>query len=44
MVHKALGQETNMVVDYKTKAKTLKLGDKYEPDGIPKTLIPIYGG
>lgn len=38
MAHKALGQETNMIVDYKTKTKTLKLGDKYEPDCIPKRL------
>ena len=33
-------QEINMTVDYGTKAKTLKLKDRYKPDGIPEALIP----
>ena len=32
-----------MVVDYGTKAKTLKLRVRYEPDGIPEALIPLDG-
>ena len=31
--------ETNMAVDYGTKAKTLKLNDRCKPDGIPEALI-----
>ena len=31
--------ETNMAVDYGTKAKTLKLNDTCKPDGIPEALI-----
>ena len=32
-------KETNMAVDYGTKAKTLKLKDRCKPDGIPEALI-----
>ena len=32
-------QETNMAVDYGTKAKTLKLKDRCKPDGILEALI-----
>ena len=32
-------QETNMALDYGTKAKTLKLKDRCKPDGIPEALI-----
>ena len=33
-----------MAVDYGMKAKTLKLRDNYEPDGIPEALITKYRG
>jgi hypothetical protein len=33
-----VGQETNMAVDYGTKAKTLKLRVRCKPDGIPEAL------
>jgi hypothetical protein len=42
-VWKVIGQETNMAVDYRMKAKTLELGNRCEPDGILKALIPLYG-
>ena len=32
-----------MVVDYRMKAKTLKLKDRCKPDGIPEALIPNNG-
>ena len=35
MARKVLGQEKSMALDYGTNAKHSKLGDKYEPDGIP---------
>ena len=39
MVRTVLGQETNMAVDYGTKAKTLELRVRCEHDGIPEALI-----
>ena len=35
MARKVLGQGKNMALDYGTKAKHSKLGDKCEPDGTP---------
>ena len=36
-----LGQETNMVVDYGTKVKTLELRDRCKTNGIHEALIPV---
>jgi hypothetical protein len=38
-----VGQETNMVVDYGMKAKTLELRVRCKIDGIPEALIPLDG-
>jgi hypothetical protein len=43
MAQMVVGQ-TNMAVDYGTKAKTLELRVRCEPNGIHEALIPLDGG